>query len=115
LNFLDSGLWQLECTGHVVIFCLLILFSAVEATRKGAFNFFGKNLSTNGWSDLMPQIAGLQRQVSEICSGFNKKPHLNNAIDLKSFPLFISHDCGKFGSHLLHVRKGSEDNKSSAM
>lgn len=103
---------QLECTGHVVIFCLLkflfdILFSAVEATRKGAFNLFGKNLSTDGWSDFMPQIAGWQRQVSEMCSGFHKKPHLNNAIDIKSFPLFISHDCRKFGSHLLHVRKGT--------
>lgn len=84
-----------------------ILFSAVEATRKGAFSLFGKNLSTDGWSDFMPQIVGLQRQVSEMCSGFNKKPHLNIDIDIKSFPLFISHDCGKFGSHLLHVRKGT--------
>ncbi|XP_010439769.1 PREDICTED: cadmium-induced protein AS8-like [Camelina sativa] len=84
-------------------------YNTVEATRKGAFKFFGKNLSTY---DFMPQVGELQRQVSEMCSGFNKKPHIDYKFDIKSFPLFISHDCGKFGRHLLHVRKGSEGNKS---
>lgn len=84
-----------------------VVSSAVEATRKGAFELFGKNLSIDGWSNFMPQIAGLQRKVKETCSGFNKKPLLNNGIDLRSLPLFISHDCGRFGSHLLHLRKGT--------
>uniref|UniRef100_A0A1J3F259 Cadmium-induced protein AS8 n=1 Tax=Noccaea caerulescens TaxID=107243 RepID=A0A1J3F259_NOCCA len=84
-------------------------YNTAEATRKGAFNLFGKSLSTDGWSGFMPQVAVLQRQVSEMCSGFNKKPLLDSAIDIKSLPLFISHDCGRFASHLLHVRKGVED------
>ena len=56
----------------------------------------------------MPQFVGLQRQVSEMCSGFNKKPPLlDDAVDLKSLPLFIAHDCGSSGIHLLYMRKGT--------
>lgn len=92
---------------------------AVEATRKGAIKLFGNSLSIDGWSDVMPQFVGLKRQVSEMCSGFNKKPPLlDDAVDLKSLPLFIPHDCGSSGIHLLYMRKGLKDKKrgdSSAM
>lgn len=98
---------SLEVIFRLLNFSVDVLSSAVEATRKGAFELFGKNLSIDGWGNIMPQIAGFQRQVSEMCSGFNKKPHLNNVIDIRSLPLFISHDCGRFGRHLLHVRKGT--------
>nr|VDD39963.1 unnamed protein product [Brassica oleracea] len=94
-------------------------YNTVEATRKGAFKLFGNSLSIDGWSDVMPQFVGLQRQVSEMCSGFNKKPPLlDDAVDLKSLPLFIPHDCGSSGIHLLYMRKGLEDKNrgdSSAM
>ncbi|KAL0890078.1 hypothetical protein Bca101_014061 [Brassica carinata] len=96
-------------------------YNTVEATRKGAFKFFGNNLSVDGWSDVvMPQFAGLRRQVGEMCPGFSKKPpRLDDAVDLKSLPLFIPHDCGRSGSHLLHMRReGAEDKNrgdSSAM
>ncbi|VVB12486.1 unnamed protein product [Arabis nemorensis] len=89
-------------------------YNTVEATRKGAFELFGKNLSIDGWSNFMPQIAGLQRQVKETCSGFNKKPLSNNDIDIRSLPLFISHDCGRFGSHLLHLRKEDKNHRDSS-
>lgn len=85
----------------------MILLTAVEGTRKGAFKFFRNNLSVDGWSDVvMPQFAGLQRQVSEMCSGFSKKSsRLDDDIDLKGLPLFIPHDCVRSGSHLLHMRR----------
>ncbi|CAH2078569.1 unnamed protein product, partial [Thlaspi arvense] len=85
-------------------------YNTAEATRKGAFKLFGKNLSIDGWSHVMPRFDGLQRQVSEMwCSGFNKKPLFDDAIDIKSLPLFISHDSERFRSHLLLVRKGLDD------
>ncbi|XP_009136987.1 cadmium-induced protein AS8 isoform X2 [Brassica rapa] len=94
-------------------------YNTVEATRKGAIKLFGNSLSIDGWSDVMPQFVGLKRQVSEMCSGFNKKPPLlDDAVDLKSLPLFIPHDCGSSGIHLLYMRKGLKDKKrgdSSAM
>ncbi|KAJ0263612.1 Cadmium-induced protein AS8 [Hirschfeldia incana] len=94
-------------------------YNTVEATRKGAFKLFGDNFSVDGWSGVMPQFAGLQRQVTEMCSGFSKKPLIDDAIDIKSLPLFIPHDCGRSGGHLLHMhRKVLEDKNrgdSSAM
>ncbi|CAN8231398.1 unnamed protein product [Cochlearia groenlandica] len=81
-------------------------FNTVEATRKGAFEFFGRNLSVDGF---VPKIPRFQRQVGEMCStpGFDKKkqPRLdNNAINVKSLPLFIPHECGRrYRSHLLLV------------
>ncbi|XP_010535864.1 PREDICTED: cadmium-induced protein AS8 isoform X2 [Tarenaya hassleriana] len=95
-------------------FLFALPYNTVEATRKGAIEMFGgssnspflKNLSTDGWTDVHPQVAALQRQLGEICSGFSKKPLLNNEIDIKNVPMFISRECGRFGHLLLPSCKG---------